>query len=195
MLRWGPRSKYRSNCLAAVWPWIKHFISLWLFPLLKNKSCPTLCDPRDGSPPGSSIPRILQARTLEWVAISFSNAWKWKVKVKSLSRVQPSATHGLQPTRLLCPWDFPGKNKASSQISLLPTSRVNSRMSSTYNKTSTLGEAHGKQHPGLHIWMHMLSYLCYWHCWSDALWAVYEMLLRFSLPLMFCWYFLWSWLI
>ena len=51
------------------------------------QSCPTLCDPIDGSPPGSSVPGILQARTLEWVAISFSNAWKWKVKVKSLSRV------------------------------------------------------------------------------------------------------------
>ena len=50
--------------------------------------CPTLCDPRDGSPPGSPIPGILQARTLEWVAISFSNAWKWKVKVKSPSHVQ-----------------------------------------------------------------------------------------------------------
>ena len=49
--------------------------------------CPTLCDPRDGSPPGSSVPGILQTRTLEWVAISFSNAWKWEVKVKSLSRV------------------------------------------------------------------------------------------------------------
>ena len=50
------------------------------------QSCPTLCDPRDGSPPGFPIPGILQARTLEWVAISFSSAWKWKVKVKSLSR-------------------------------------------------------------------------------------------------------------
>ena len=47
------------------------------------QSCPTLCDPTDGSPPGSPVPGILQARTLEWVAISFSNAWKWKVKVKS----------------------------------------------------------------------------------------------------------------
>ena len=56
------------------------------------QSCPTLCDPIDGSPPGSAAPGILQARTLEWVAISFSNAWKWKVKVKSLSRVRPSAT-------------------------------------------------------------------------------------------------------
>ena len=56
------------------------------------QSCPTLCDPTDGSPPGSPIPGILQARTLEWVAISFSSAWKWKVKVKSLSRVRPSAT-------------------------------------------------------------------------------------------------------
>ena len=50
-------------------------------------SCPTLCDPIDGSPPGSAVPGILQARTLEWVAISFSNAGKWKVKVTSLSRV------------------------------------------------------------------------------------------------------------
>ena len=51
------------------------------------QSCSTLCDPRDGSPPGSPVPGILQARTLERVAISFSNAWKWKVKVKSLSCV------------------------------------------------------------------------------------------------------------
>jgi len=51
------------------------------------QSCPTLCDPIDGSPSGSPVPGILQARILEWVAISFSNAWKWKVKVKSLSRV------------------------------------------------------------------------------------------------------------
>ena len=52
------------------------------------QSCPTLCDPIDGSPPGSPIPGILQARTLESVAISFSKAWKWKVKVKSLSCVR-----------------------------------------------------------------------------------------------------------
>ena len=51
------------------------------------QSCLTLCDPIDGSPPGSPVPGILQARTLGWVAISFSNAWKWKVKGKSLSRV------------------------------------------------------------------------------------------------------------
>ena len=56
------------------------------------QSCPTLCDPIDGRPPGSPIPGILQARTLEWVAIAFSNAWKWKVKVKSLSRVRLLAT-------------------------------------------------------------------------------------------------------
>ena len=56
------------------------------------QSCPTLCDPIDGSPPGSPIPGILQARTLEWVGISFSNAWKWKVKVKSLSCVRLLAT-------------------------------------------------------------------------------------------------------
>ena len=52
------------------------------------ESCPTLCDPIDGSPPGSPVPRILQARTLEWIAVAFSNAWKWKVKWKSLSHVR-----------------------------------------------------------------------------------------------------------
>ena len=56
------------------------------------QSCWTLCDPIDGSPPGSPVPGIFQARTLEWVAISFSNAWKWKVKVKSLSRAGLLAT-------------------------------------------------------------------------------------------------------
>ena len=74
------------------------------------QSCLTLGDPIDGSPPGSSVPGILQASTLEWVAISFSNAWKWKVKGKSLSRVRPLVPHGLQPTRFLRPWDFPGKS-------------------------------------------------------------------------------------
>ena len=52
------------------------------------QSCLTLCDPIDGSPPGSPVPGILQARTLEWASIPFSNAWKWKVKVKSLSHVR-----------------------------------------------------------------------------------------------------------
>ena len=60
--------------------------------LLSLQSCPTLCDHIDGSPAGSSIPGILQARILEWVAISFSNAWKWKVKVKSLHRAWLFAT-------------------------------------------------------------------------------------------------------
>ena len=57
-------------------------------PAASLQSCPTLCDPIDGSPPDSSVPRILQARTLEWVAISLSSVWKWKVKVNSLSCVR-----------------------------------------------------------------------------------------------------------
>ena len=73
-------------------------------------SCLTLCDPRDGSPPGSPVPRILQARTLEWVAISFSNAWKWKMKVKSLSRVRPSATPWTAAFQAPPSMDFPGKS-------------------------------------------------------------------------------------
>ena len=81
------------------------------------QSCPTLCDPIDGSPPGSPIPGILQARMLEWVAISFSNAWKWNGSCSVVSdSLRP---HGLQPTRLLCPWDFPGKSRGVGCCCLL----------------------------------------------------------------------------
>ena len=69
------------------WPWTLG--CMYAAAAAKSRqSCPTLCDPIDGSLPGSADPRILQARTLEWISISFSNAWKWKVKVKSLSRVR-----------------------------------------------------------------------------------------------------------
>ena len=67
--------------------------NLWYADAAKSlQSCLTLCNPVDGSALGSAVPGLLQARTLEWVAISFSNAWKWKVKVKSLSRVRLLAT-------------------------------------------------------------------------------------------------------
>ena len=71
------------------------------------QSCLTLCDPIDSSLPGSSIPGILQARTLEWVAISFSNAC---MHAKSLQSCPTPCDPRWQPTRLLCPWDSPGKN-------------------------------------------------------------------------------------
>ena len=70
------------------------------------QSCPTLCDPIDSSPPGSPVPGILQARTLEWGAISFSNAWKWKVKVKLLSRVWLLATPWTAAYRAALPIEF-----------------------------------------------------------------------------------------
>ena len=68
--------------------------------------CPTLCDHIDGNPPGSPIPGILQGRTLEWVAISSSNAWKWKVKVKSLSRLRLLATPWTTAYQVLPPMEF-----------------------------------------------------------------------------------------
>ena len=72
--------------------------------------CPTLCDPIDGSPAGSAVPGILQARILEWVAISFSNAWKRKVKVKSLSRVRLFETPWTAAYQAPLSLDFPGKS-------------------------------------------------------------------------------------
>ena len=85
---------YLVRC-KVLWIWAVSSITnyQWLAAAAKLlQLCLTLCDPRDGSPPGFLVPGILQARTLEWVAISFSNAWKWKVKVKSLSRVRFLAT-------------------------------------------------------------------------------------------------------
>ena len=79
-------SSEMSDHKETVFTWISPFLAAAAAKSLQ--SCPTLCDPIDSSPPGSLVPGILQARTLEWVAISFSNAGKWKVKVKSLSRVR-----------------------------------------------------------------------------------------------------------
>ena len=92
--------QFKSNCHHFSWVWVNtlsaqggntcHAAAAAATKSLQ--SCPTLCDPIDGSRPSFPIPGILQARTLEWVAISFSNACKWKVKVKSLSHVQLLAT-------------------------------------------------------------------------------------------------------
>ena len=84
------KSKFWCWCFSDLTFKLKFMYGMLLL-LLSHFSHPTLCDPIDGSPPGSPVPGILQARILEWVAISFSNAWKWKVKVRLLSRVQPSA--------------------------------------------------------------------------------------------------------
>ena len=147
-----------------MWYIINNLVIIWFYLVYATATakslqwCLTLYDPIDGSPLGSPVPGILQARILEWVAISFSNGWKWKVKVKSVSRVQLFATlwtaayqaplsmgfsrqeywsglpfpssldesekwkwsrsvvsnpqwpHGLQPSRFLRPWGFPGKS-------------------------------------------------------------------------------------
>ena len=85
--------------------------------LLSLQSFPTLCNPIESSLPGSSVPGILQARTLELVAISFSNAWMWKWSRSVVSDSSPP--HGLQPTMLLRPWDFPGKNTGVGYCFLL----------------------------------------------------------------------------
>ena len=71
-----------DHCSLKFWKntWLKEYVMLFAAAAKSLQSCPTLCDPIDGSPPGSPVPGILQARTLEWVAISFSSAWKWKVK-------------------------------------------------------------------------------------------------------------------
>ena len=113
--------------------------------------CPTLCSPMNCSPPGSSVHGILQARTLEWVAISFSNAWQWKVKVKSLSHVRLLATpwtaaHQAPPSmgfsrqeywsRLPCPapGDLPDPG-------IKPASLMSPALSGGFFTTSTTWEA------------------------------------------------------
>ena len=108
---------FLTNLSNFLWSSFENFIYDWILFVFfcsatakSLQSCPTLCDPIDSSPPGSPVPGILQARTLEWVAISFSSAWseKWKWSRSVVS--DSSQPHGLQPTRLLRPWDFPGKS-------------------------------------------------------------------------------------
>ena len=92
------------------------------------QSCPTLCHPIDISPPGSPVPGILQARTLEWDAISFSNAWKWKVKVKSLSRVRLFST----------PCSLPGLERPSTTVifgKLFPLLWLNKSVAFSWKRT------------------------------------------------------------
>ena len=84
-------------------------------------SCLTLCDPIDGSPPGSPVPGILQARTLEWVAMAFSNAWKWKGKGKSLSRVQLSLIPWTAAYQAPPPMGFSRQEEPLSHVQLLAT--------------------------------------------------------------------------
>ena len=89
---WGAQKQNQAFALLRIPPFFLLQTQI-IFPVAATAAkllqlCPTLWDPIDGSPPCSAVPEILQARTLEWVAISFSNAWKGKVKVKSLSRVR-----------------------------------------------------------------------------------------------------------
>ena len=117
---WSPPAM-GHNCYSVRWS--IHWLQIIGFPHLvvfvvpaaaakSLRSCPTLCNPINGSPPGSAVPGILQARTLEWVAVSFSNAWKWKVKVKSLSRVRLLATPWTAAYQAPPSMGFPGKNTA-----------------------------------------------------------------------------------
>ena len=98
VLEWVVISFSRGSSQPRDWTWVSRIVGRCFTTIDTScyakslQLCPTLCDPIDSSPPGSPVPGILQARTLEWVTIAFSNAWKWKVKVKSLSRVRLLAT-------------------------------------------------------------------------------------------------------
>ena len=85
---WTSGSSWFTYCWSLAWRILSMTLLACAAAAKSLQLCLTLCNPRDSSPPGSLVPGILQARTLEWVAISFSSAWKWKVKVKSLSCVR-----------------------------------------------------------------------------------------------------------
>ena len=140
------------------------------------QSCRTLCDPIDGNPPGSPIPGILQARTLDWSGLPFpspmhqSEKGKWSCSVVSNS-LWP---HGLQPTRLLCPWDFLGKstgvgchhllrfalleadNTWTVQVLIIPSPPVSPHPSFYPHPTSRGRQNSGSadEPPSLHLWRH-----------------------------------------
>ena len=106
------------------------------------QSCPTLCDPIDSSPPGSPIPGILQARTVEWVAISCSNAWKWKLKVKSFSCVRLFATPWTAAYQALPSMGFSRQEYWSG----VPLPSLPDRMRDTQNPRPGVGAAVSYRH-------------------------------------------------
>ena len=124
------------------------------------QSCLTLCDPIDGSPPGSPVPEILQARTLEWVAISFSSAWKGKVKVKSFSRVRLfetpwTAAHQAPPSMGFSRQEYWSGVPSPSPSSGLIVSKANKK-SNTWNFW---------YHLGIRIWILLVELLIVeWFC-------------------------------
>ena len=131
ILEWVVISLFEGSSQPKDWTWVScieggFFTTAAAAAAKSLQSCPTLCDPTDGSPPGSPIGGILQARTLECVAISFSNAWKWKVKVKLLSHVRlfsdpmdyslpSSSVHGIFQARVL-EWDAIASSTREVQI-------------------------------------------------------------------------------
>ena len=133
-----------SICVWRVGFQFRTWMYIYIYAAAKSlQSCPTLCDPRDGSPPGSPVPGILQARALEWLAISFSNAWKWKVKVKSLrlsawklhSRVRLLVTPWTAAHQPPPSWDFPGKVLEWGAIAFSDSSSSSSSSSHIYMRS------------------------------------------------------------
>jgi len=119
------------------------------------QSCLTLCDPIDGSPPGSPIPGILQARTLEWVVISFSNAWKWKVKVKSLSHAQLFVTPWTAAYQAPPSMGF-SRQEYWSGVPLPKASQMKRSNLENQNKSTSLKRDHQEQERIFDIVQHMV---------------------------------------
>ena len=124
------------------------------------QSCPTLCDPRDGSPPGSPVPRTLQARTLEQVAISFSNAWKWKAKGKSLSCVRLLATPWTAAYQAPPSMGFSRQKYWSGMPLPSPTCRINESKLKRQSYKSRKSSGSLRQH----IKGYLSMPLCWPHC-------------------------------
>ena len=136
---WTSGSSRFTYCWSLAWRILNITLLAYATATAKSlQSCPTLCDPIDGGIPGSPVPGILQARTLEWVAISFSNAWKWKVKVKSLSRVRLFATpwtaaHQAPPTMGFSRQEYwSGLPLPSPLLLVIPYKKVLSMWPGTY---------------------------------------------------------------
>ena len=136
--------------------------SLLLLLLLSLQSCPTLCDPIDGTPPGSPVPGILQARTLEWVAMSFSNAGKWKVKVKSLSRVRLFVTPWTAAYQAPPSMNFPGKSTGVGCHCCLWGRKESDPMEQVRTQ-----RAHA--HTNTHAHTHRAQIWCLWYWLTDRI--------------------------
>ena len=157
-----PRDQASISCIAGGFFTIEPPAAAAAAAAKSLQSCQTLCDPIYCSPPGSPVPGILQPRTLEWVAISFPNAWKWKVKVKSLSHVWLLASPWTAAYQAAPSMGFSRQEYWSGVPLPSPTEPPGKLQIPGFNQLKIFGERNSRKFHGIYVVLHLFT--LHLHC-------------------------------